>query len=148
MFTDFFIKRPVFSAVCSILIVLVGLVGYTRLPVKEFPSIDPPVVSVSTTYPGANAETVAATVDALESSAEPGSRFADCPPSLSNAKSYSKWERTFKTWVRKTETVTLYRSSKHKLTSNAGETEGEFRTRLQQLMSEKRDLAIAKIRKR
>ncbi|MBE9042132.1 efflux RND transporter permease subunit, partial [Oscillatoriales cyanobacterium LEGE 11467] len=58
MFTDFFIKRPVFSAVCSILIVLVGLVGYTRLPVKEFPSIDPPVVSVSTTYPGANPRTV------------------------------------------------------------------------------------------
>ncbi|MEM7502504.1 MAG: DUF87 domain-containing protein [Pseudomonadota bacterium] len=95
-----------------------------------------------------DAVSIAAPIDALESSAEPGSRFANCPQSLTNAKSYGKWERAFKTWVRKTETVTLYRSAKHKLTSNAGETEGEFRTRLQQVLSEKRDLAIAKIRKR
>lgn len=58
MFTTFFIKRPVFASVCSLLIVLIGLVGYTRLPVQEFPSIDPPVVSVNTIYPGANPQIV------------------------------------------------------------------------------------------
>lgn len=58
MFTDFFVRRPVFASVCSLLIVLIGLVGYTRLPVQEFPSIDPPVVNVQTVYPGANSETV------------------------------------------------------------------------------------------
>lgn len=58
MFTTFFIKRPVFASVCSLLIVLIGLVGYTRLPVQEFPSIDPPVVSVNTVYPGANPQIV------------------------------------------------------------------------------------------
>ncbi|MGJ3252243.1 MAG: efflux RND transporter permease subunit [Elainellaceae cyanobacterium] len=54
MFTDFFIKRPVFASVCALLIILVGAVGYTRLPVREYPDIEPPVVNVSTTYPGAN----------------------------------------------------------------------------------------------
>ncbi|MFB2922723.1 efflux RND transporter permease subunit [Aerosakkonema funiforme] len=58
MFTHFFIKRPVFASVCSLLIILVGVVGYTRLPVQEYPSIDPPVVSVSTVYPGANPQVV------------------------------------------------------------------------------------------
>jgi len=58
MFTDFFIKRPVFASVCSLLIILVGLVGYFRLPVREFPDIEPPVVSVTTTFPGANSSVV------------------------------------------------------------------------------------------
>jgi hydrophobe/amphiphile efflux-1 (HAE1) family protein len=54
MFTNFFIKRPVFASVCSLLIVLIGLVSYVSLPVQEYPDIDPPVVSVTTVYPGAN----------------------------------------------------------------------------------------------
>lgn len=58
MFTNFFIKKPVFASVCSLLIILIGLVGYTRLPVQEFPTIEPPVVSVQTSYPGANPEVV------------------------------------------------------------------------------------------
>ena len=58
MSTNFFIKRPVFASVCSLLIILVGLVGYARLPVQEFPTIDPPVVSVRTNYPGASPEVV------------------------------------------------------------------------------------------
>ncbi|MEB3342174.1 efflux RND transporter permease subunit [Okeania sp.] len=58
MFTNFFIKKPVFASVCSLMIILIGLVGYTRLPIQEFPTIEPPVVSVQTTYPGANPEVV------------------------------------------------------------------------------------------
>ena len=58
MFTHFFIRRPVFASVCSLIIILIGIVGYTRLPLQEYPSIDPPVVSVSTTYPGANPRVV------------------------------------------------------------------------------------------
>ena len=58
MFTDFFIKRPVFASVCSLLIIILGLVGYTRLPVQEYPKIDPPIVTVSTNYPGASPQVV------------------------------------------------------------------------------------------
>jgi multidrug efflux pump len=52
------IRRPVFATVLSLIIILVGLVSYTRLTVREYPKIDPPVVSVSTTYRGASAEIV------------------------------------------------------------------------------------------
>ncbi|MGH6944802.1 MAG: efflux RND transporter permease subunit, partial [Geminicoccaceae bacterium] len=52
------IRRPVFATVLSLIVVLVGLVAYQRLPVREYPNIDPPVVSVHTTYPGANAEII------------------------------------------------------------------------------------------
>ena len=53
-----FIERPVFSSVISILIVIVGIIGLFTLPVEQFPNIAPPTVQVSTTYFGANAETI------------------------------------------------------------------------------------------
>ncbi len=56
------ISRPIFSAVISILIVLLGLMGSQLLPITRFPEIAPPSVSVSLSYPGANAETVAESV--------------------------------------------------------------------------------------
>ena len=52
------IRRPVFATVLSLIVVLVGLIAYTRLPVREYPRIDEPVVSVTTTYRGASAEVV------------------------------------------------------------------------------------------
>jgi len=52
------IKRPVFATVLSLVILLVGMISYTRLSVREYPRIDEPVVSVSTTYRGASAEVV------------------------------------------------------------------------------------------
>ena len=52
------IKRPVFATVLSLIILLVGLISYTRLSVREYPRIDEPVVSVATTYRGASAEVV------------------------------------------------------------------------------------------
>ena len=50
------IRRPVFATVLSLLLVLVGIVSYDRLPVREYPNIDQPVVSVVTSYPGASPE--------------------------------------------------------------------------------------------
>lgn len=54
----FFIDRPVFSTVISILLVILGLLGLERLPVTQYPDIAPPTVQVSAGYPGANAETI------------------------------------------------------------------------------------------
>ncbi|MCC9043136.1 efflux RND transporter permease subunit [Myroides sp. M-43] len=56
------IERPILATVISIMFVLLGLVGLTLLPITRFPEIAPPSVSVSTSYPGANAETVAQSV--------------------------------------------------------------------------------------
>jgi multidrug efflux pump len=52
---EFFIRRPVFATVLSLILVLLGVVSYDRLTVREYPSIDEPTVSVSTNYPGASA---------------------------------------------------------------------------------------------
>jgi multidrug efflux pump len=56
--SSFFIGRPVLTMVVSILIVLFGIIGFTYLGVREFPSVDPPVVTVTTNYTGANAEVI------------------------------------------------------------------------------------------
>lgn len=52
------INRPVLAMVMSILIVLFGIIGFMRLGVREFPSVDPPVITVSTVYTGANADVI------------------------------------------------------------------------------------------
>ncbi len=61
-FTHFFIDRPIFASVLSILIVLLGGLSLFALPITQYPAIAPPTVVVSTVYPGANAEVVAETV--------------------------------------------------------------------------------------
>lgn len=53
-----FIERPVLSTVISIIIVILGLLGLTTLPITQYPDIAPPTISVSANYPGANAETI------------------------------------------------------------------------------------------
>ncbi|MBU1846004.1 MAG: multidrug efflux RND transporter permease subunit [Gammaproteobacteria bacterium] len=58
----FFINRPIFSGVISIIIIIAGLVASLALPIAQYPEISPPTVIVSATYPGANAETLARTV--------------------------------------------------------------------------------------
>jgi multidrug efflux pump len=55
---DFFIARPVFTIVGMLVIVLLGVVSYARLPLRQFPAVDQPIVSVETRYPGASAETM------------------------------------------------------------------------------------------
>ena len=64
MFSRFFIHRPVFAGVMAIVIVLAGLVASQILPVAQFPEIAPPMVTITTNYPGASAETVSRTVAA------------------------------------------------------------------------------------
>jgi HAE1 family hydrophobic/amphiphilic exporter-1 len=60
----FFIDRPIFAAVMSILVIIAGLVAYPTLPVGQYPEVAPPTVVVNASYPGASAETLAETVAA------------------------------------------------------------------------------------
>jgi len=60
--SHFFIDRPVFAGVVSIVFVILGLVSFGRLPVAQYPEIAPPVINVTGQYPGASADVVAATV--------------------------------------------------------------------------------------
>ena len=56
--SEFSLKRPVFATVLNIAIVLFGVIGYTYLSVREYPAIDPPTITVSTTYTGANSDII------------------------------------------------------------------------------------------
>ena len=58
MFVDFFIRRPVFATVCALLIILAGAICIPTLPVEMYPNLAPPVVSVTASYVGADAQTV------------------------------------------------------------------------------------------
>ncbi|HEY2881145.1 MAG TPA: efflux RND transporter permease subunit, partial [Pirellulales bacterium] len=64
MFSSFFINRPIFASVLSIIVVLAGSVALFGLPIAQYPEITPPTVEVSASYPGANAQVVADTVAA------------------------------------------------------------------------------------
>ncbi|MCJ2072346.1 multidrug efflux RND transporter permease subunit [Methylobacterium sp. J-030] len=61
-FAHFFVDRPIFASVTSIVFLILGFVAYESLPVSQYPEIVPPTVTVRASYPGANAETVAATI--------------------------------------------------------------------------------------
>ncbi len=56
--TEFCIKRPVFTTVLSLILIVIGIIGYSRLSVRELPNIERPVVTISTQYPGASANLV------------------------------------------------------------------------------------------
>src|ERR1700761_9336361 len=60
--SHFFIDRPIFAAVVSIVFVILGGVAFSRLPIAQYPEIAPPIINVSVQYPGASAEVVASTV--------------------------------------------------------------------------------------
>ncbi|HET8833407.1 MAG TPA: efflux RND transporter permease subunit, partial [Gemmatimonadales bacterium] len=62
MISKFFIERPIFANVIALVTVLVGAVFLYALPVAQYPEIVPPTIQVSTRYPGASAEVVAATI--------------------------------------------------------------------------------------
>ena len=64
MFSEFFIRRPIFASVISIVIVLAGLASIKALPIAQYPNIIPPVVQVTAVYPGASAQVAADTVAA------------------------------------------------------------------------------------
>ena len=62
--SDISVRRPVFATVLSLLLVAFGVLSFVGLPLRELPNIDPPVVSISTTYPGASAQVIEDTVTA------------------------------------------------------------------------------------
>ena len=65
MFVNFFIRRPVFATVCSLLIILAGAISIPTLPIAQFPQLAPPQVSVSAGYTGANSQAVESSVTTL-----------------------------------------------------------------------------------
>jgi len=84
----------------------------------------------------------------LDNRPDPDAAFAELPKALAEAKAYKGWERDFKHWLRTNRPLMLYKSPSLKCTSSPGESERDFRIRLQQLGNERRDLQVAKLRER
>ncbi len=86
----------------------------------------------------------------VETESEPAgdAAFAELPARATNAKSYGSWEKAFKTHLYRDGTLTLYKCSDLKLTSEPGESEADFRVRIRQAAREKRDEQVEKLRKR
>jgi hypothetical protein len=84
----------------------------------------------------------------LEQEPTPNGQFAAIPSAASKPKSYEAWRKDFATWIYRTQKLELLRSSKLALSSNAGESERDFRIRLQQIAREKRDEAVERLRQK
>jgi Helicase HerA, central domain len=95
-----------------------------------------------------NSEALDIAVGDLATEGVNGATYAACASCAAEAANYAGWLRDFKRWARQNETVTLYSNKRLRLSSAPGESEGEFRIRLQNAANEKRDQAVAKIRKR
>ena len=86
--------------------------------------------------------------DDLESSQEEGGSFAKLPAPANQAKNYKKWRKDFVTWVYRNHTLDIWKSPALKITSDSGESERDFRLRIQQLTREKRDEKTETLRKK
>lgn len=78
------IRRPVLSTVLTLIILLFGLIGYSYLGVREYPSVDNPIISVSCSYPGANADVIENQItEPLEQNINGIPGIRSCPASAS-----------------------------------------------------------------
>ncbi|WP_373096097.1 helicase HerA domain-containing protein [Zhongshania sp.] len=93
-----------------------------------------------------DAETLKIDINELSKRGEKAASFRVPAPSLEQAKNYGQWEKQLKRYIRTERGLILYRSARLKLSSEPGETEGDFRIRLQTLGNEQRDLAAGKLR--
>jgi hypothetical protein len=84
----------------------------------------------------------------LEQDARPDGSYAEPVAAAAEARNYARWSKDFVRWIRNDQALELYRSPTFKLVSRAGESEGEFRARLQLVAHEKRDIAVGKLRKK
>ncbi|HEY8410481.1 MAG TPA: hypothetical protein VIK76_03735, partial [Pyrinomonadaceae bacterium] len=87
-------------------------------------------------------------VEDLESQPEPGAQFADVPSKAAKVKSYATWSKDFANWLYQNQRLELFESPSLDLASNPGESERDFRVRLQQLAREQRDQAVEKLRQK
>jgi hypothetical protein len=95
-----------------------------------------------------HAEPAQFAVGALTREPAGGSPFAPLPPSAAKPKSFTAWTKQFVAWAARSQSVELLRSTRSKLTSHPGESEGDFRIRVQHALREKRDEAVAAMRAR
>ena len=78
--SDISVRRPVLATVMSLIVIVLGVIGFSRLGVREFPDIDPPTVSIGTVYPGAAATVAVAAAPARSTPARPPTKIPNQNP--------------------------------------------------------------------
>ena len=89
--SDISIKRPVFATVINLLVVLIGIISYERLTVREYPNIDVPVVTVETNYVGANASIIETQVTQIIEDSLSGEEGIDFMSSVSRSEKSQRY---------------------------------------------------------
>jgi hypothetical protein len=84
----------------------------------------------------------------LESGPEPGAQFVEVPAAATKARNYATWEKDLASWIYRNQRLELLESPSLEIVSNAGESERDFRIRLQQIAREQRDDAVEKLRRK
>ncbi len=107
-----------------------------------------PVRDVVGSMDWAAAEALSIPVDDLEREPDPAASFAPLPSSASQADSYKSWNKEFAAWLYRNEVLELKKSAELKLISQPGESEGDFRVRLQQAARERRDALTQELREK
>lgn len=87
-------------------------------------------------------------IEDLESEPEPNAEFVDASAKATKQKSYATWRKDLATWIYRNHRLELFESPSLKIASNPGETERDFRVRLQQIARERRDDAVEKLRRK
>jgi hypothetical protein len=96
----------------------------------------------------AQASTIDVPVEELESESESGALFGGLPSAANKIKNYEKWQKDLATWIYRNNRIELFESPSLDVVSNPGESERDFRVRLQQFARENRDKAVEKLRQR
>ena len=95
-----------------------------------------------------SADSPAVPVSSLDAEPRDATGFSDCPAALLNPANFKAWEKDLVRWLRNERPLVIFTSPAMKLSSQPGESEGDFRTRLQQLGNERRDQNVAKLKKK
>jgi hypothetical protein len=96
----------------------------------------------------ADAQESAVSANGLSAEPQPGASFVELPAAAAKARNYAAWSKSFAAWLFQTQSIEIHRSPLSRLSSSPGESEGQFRARLQHAAREERDRAVEKIRAR
>ena len=111
-------------------------------------SVVTPITAAVVAVDWDQAETVDIPAQDLEAEPQANAQFADLPAAAAKVKSYAAWQKDFTSWLYRSQKLDLFRSATLDQTSNAGESERDFRIRLQQAAREERDAAVEKLKQK
>jgi len=126
-------------------------VGYSdskKVDVSQHLTMLTPITSNPIPVDWAQASAIDLPVEDLEKSPDESGQFGELPSGATKAKSYDAWQKDLSTWIYRNQKLDLLQSPSLKVVSNAGESDRDFRVRLQQLAREQRDAATEKLRQK